>query len=195
MDQKEHTSKKGKLKDKKNPQPAMRLSTKRKAPNCEDFKPMTVKHRKFIASSNPRSQTLLAKFRRKKLMGKEAKQAIRQVFESVLLPIIDNTISIVDAELERKEQACRESEPLTRRRYLEETESLTKKQNVESKRKSEEQSLKGEASTRVQGVKVEPSKTRASSSFSPPSKQMKLSDADAATKRFLRAAITPVGRD
>ena len=94
-------------------------------------------------------------------MEKEAKQAMRQVGESVMLPIIDNTISTVDAELERKEQACQESEPLTRKRYLEETESLIKKQHANSKRrKLGEQILKGEASTRVQGVKVERSSTR-----------------------------------
>ena len=119
-------------------------------------------------------------------MGKEARQAIRQVGKSVMLPIIDNIISTVDVELERKEQACQESEPLTSRRYLEETESLIKKQSAESKRrKLEEQSLEGEASTRVQGGKVEPSKTRASSSLSSPRKQKKLSDADVAIKRPL----------
>ena len=129
-------------------------------------------------------------------MEKEAKQAIRQVGESVMLPIIDNTISTVDAELERKEQACQESEPLTRRRYIEETESLIQKQNAESKRRQlEEQSLKGEASTRVQGVKVEPSKTRAFSNPSSSSKKQKINDPDAAIKRLLRAAITPVGRE
>ena len=53
IDPEEHISRKGKLKERQRPKVGMRLSTRRKAPEGEDEKPLHVKHRKFVASNTP----------------------------------------------------------------------------------------------------------------------------------------------
>ena len=89
-------------------------------------------------------------------------------------------------------QGYAQTEPMTRRRYYDETETLIQLQRLETKRrKKEERSLKGEVNRRIQGGKVESSKLQASSSSSSTCKRPKLNEADAPIERLLRAGSTP----
>ena len=81
IDPEEHISRKGKLKERQRPKVGMRLSTRRKAPEGEDEKPLQVKHRKFVASTNPPSESIMARFWKRKQLENEASREKRQCVE------------------------------------------------------------------------------------------------------------------
>ena len=159
---------------------------------------MQVKHRKFVASTNPPSETVMTKFWRRKHLENEAKREKRQCVETkdMLIPIVDGTTNPTEIEPPKVQDDASEgsapSEPMTRRRYKEITETLIKQQSFDAKRRTlEDQSLKRESNTKVQGVKVEQSKLREVSNPSSSSKRPKLNDADAAIERLLKTGVTP----